>query len=364
LLNFLFQRTLNESKEAALSFFKAAQSIMTADKFQTLRVYVSKLKDAGEKNDTVTYLTVAREMLKLLLTNDGKHDLVSLLLPLLPPRQQPAVQAIAQELRAIARQLKVKESLSNFEAQKTIQTALFRSTNNPLKSAQNVESNAQEIEERRREKEISLINAELVVKAAKKRVCDGVNKKLNPDFGTKSIAAQRGQKLSEALKPSTSDGSSSRFHLSKKTKCELEVANEYHVTSRGKSDRLSSKPESVDFNVAQCLQQVSVVSFLTDNGNDKRLSKPRINTNTPKGLVCTICEVAMKTPMAAACNHYACKKCWKQWLIVAKNKTCPVCRMPAELSKLSLVVFEKQTGAGVPSLTQLCSIDLSSSDDD
>jgi hypothetical protein len=353
----LFKRTLKESKEAALSFFKAAQSILTADEFQTLRVLVSKLKDAGEKNDTLTYLTVAREMLKLLLTNDGKNDLVALLLPLLPPKQQPAVQAIAQELRAMARQLKVKESLSSFEAQKTIQSALFRSTNNPLTSAQKIESNAQEIEERRREKEISLTNAELVVKAAKKRVCDGVNKKLNPDFGSKSIAAQRGQKLCEVLKPSRSNGLSSRFHLSKKTKCELEVANEHHDTTVGKT-------ESVDLNVAKCLQQVSVVSFLTDNGDDKRLPKPRINTNTPKGLVCTICEEAMKTPMAAACNHYACKKCWKQWLIVAKNQTCPVCRMPAELSELSLVVFERQTGAGAPSLTQLCSIDLSSSDDD
>jgi hypothetical protein len=337
---------------------------MTADEFQALRLLVSKLKDSGEKNDTLTYLTVARQMLQLFLPYDDKNDLVALLMPLLPIKQQAAVQLIAQELRALVRQSKVKESMSHFEAEKAIQSALFRPTNKTFHTKEK-ELDVKEAEAQRREKEISLMNAERIVKAAKNKVGDGINLKVNSDFGSKSIAAQRGKKLSEMLNSSAENGLSLSFPVSKKAKCDLDATKAGHATFdkyKCITKTHESKKKSDDVDIAQCLQQVSVVSFLTEQYTKQTLL--RINTNTPKGLICIICEESMKHPMVAACNHYACKKCWKKWLLIAKNSTCPVCRMPAEMSKLSLLVFERQTGTGVPSLTQLCSAELSSNDYD
>lgn len=356
--------TTEEGKESALAFFKAAQSSMSADEFQALRLLVSKLKDSGDKNDTLAYLTVARQMLHLLLPYDEKKDLVALLMPLLPTKQRPAVQVIAQELRSLVRQLKVKESMSHFDAEKAIQGALFRTTNKTFHTKEN-ELDVKEVEAQRQEKEISLMNAERIFKAAKNRVCDGINLKLNPDFGSNSITAQRGKKLSEILKSSVERVLSSSIPVSKKAKFELGTNKGCHVPfdkNKCTTETHESKLKSDDVDIAQCLQQVSVASFLTEQCAKQSLL--RINTNTPEGLVCVICEEPMRHPMVATCNHYACKNCWKKWLLAAQNRTCPVCRMPAEMSKLSLLVFERQTGTGIPSLTQLCSAELASNDDD
>lgn len=337
---------------------------MSADEFQALRLLVAKLKDSGEKNDTLAYLTVARQMLHLLLPYDEKKDLVALLMPLLPTKQRPAVQLIAQELRALMRQVKVKESMSHFDAEKAIQSALFRTPNKTFHHKENV-IDVKEVEAQRREKEISLMNAERIVKAAKNRVCDSMNLKLKPDFGSNSITAQRGKKLSVILKSSVESVLSSSIPVSKKAKFEIDETkggfvpfDKYKCTT----ETHESKLKSDDVDIAQCLQQVSVASFLTEQCTKQTLL--RINTNTPKGLVCVICEEPMKHPMVAACNHYACKNCWKRWLLAAQNSTCPVCRMPTEMSKLSLMVFERQTGTGIPSLTQLCSTELAGNDDE
>jgi hypothetical protein len=281
----IFERTPEEGKGSALAFFKTAQSSMTADEFQSLRLLVSKLKESGEKNDTLTYLTVARQMLQLFLPYDDKNDLVALLMPLLPIKQQAAVQLIAQELRALVRQSKVKESMSHFEADKAMQSALFRPTNKTFHTKE--KEDVKEAEAQRREKEVSLMNAEQIVKAAKNRV-DGINMKVKSDFGSKSIAAQRGKKLSEMLKSSAENGLSLSFPVSKKAKCELDVTKAGHVTFdkyKCITGTHESKMKTDDVDIAQCLQQVSVVSFLTEQCAKQTLL--RINTNTPKGLICT-----------------------------------------------------------------------------
>ena len=54
----------------------------------------------------------------------------------------------------------------------------------------------------------------------------------------------------------------------------------------------------------------------------------------------------------ADCGHTACSRCWLKWL--AKSLTCPTCRIPTTKDRLALMVFEKEPGAGVPPLSQLC----------
>ena len=45
-----------EKKEAAINFFKAAQSCMKTEDFKSLRVLVAKMKDAGDIDDFRAYL--------------------------------------------------------------------------------------------------------------------------------------------------------------------------------------------------------------------------------------------------------------------------------------------------------------------
>jgi predicted amidophosphoribosyltransferase len=54
----------------------------------------------------------------------------------------------------------------------------------------------------------------------------------------------------------------------------------------------------------------------------------------------------------AKCGHTACSRCWSQWL--NKSPTCPTCRKAVDKTQLEQVVFQEKSGAGVPTLSQLC----------
>ena len=54
-------------------------------------------------------------------------------------------------------------------------------------------------------------------------------------------------------------------------------------------------------------------------------------------------------PVISDCNHWACKKCWIEWL--KRSNSCPVCRVPTTKDSLALMVF-KETGVDAISLTQ------------
>ena len=292
-------------------------------------------------------------MVELLLKMDGVHDLIILLLPLLSQRQRSAVQAMALEMRA----QKDKELKPSYHGAKLMKSALFRTEKPAFKPPVKNDIEVQDEEVRLREKEVGLINAERATQAAKKRVREVANEKLCSGLATNNIAALRGQRLLGILKSSTdSNVSPSGCPSAHARKSLLDTQKQLQVKTSEKSDY-------VDLNIAQCMKQVSAVSYLTDNVGDASSSRLRIKSNAPKDLICTICEVSLKEPMAAECNHYACKRCWQQWLVKAQNSTCPVCRKPARISTLSLVVFERETGAGVPTLTQLRANDFSSDDD-
>ena len=333
---------------------------MTDEEFKNLRTLVARLKEKGDENDVRAYLVVAREMVLLLSIYD-KNDLVSLLMPLLPWKHRSAVQAMAQEIRASARIKKIKDAESDCRGGvKVIQSALFRTENASLKPKVKMEPESTEAEERRREKEAGLIQAEHVVQLAKKRVAEVIERSRS-HIDTRSDAAQRGEKLAGILKTSTQNNASASYHISsKRAKVGAGKLTQIHnvaCTKVSSTHSVVSVPVESD-KVDKCLMLASSESFLTDSGNARR-----IKSNTPKGEGCTICETPMKEPMMAPCHHYACKKCWYHWLRRPQGNTCPVCREPTEKSKLSQVVFEKEAGAGVPTLSQICLNEFSSEND-
>lgn len=88
----------------------------------------------------------------------------------------------------------------------------------------------------------------------------------------------------------------------------------------------------------------------------------RIRTNVPEGFSCSVCDCPSEKPFVADCGHSACLGCWIRWL--DKAGTCPICRAPTTKENLARMVFEREAGAGAPTLSQMCPSDGDGDDDD
>mmetsp|Transcript_3222 Transcript_3222/g.5622 ORF Transcript_3222/g.5622 Transcript_3222/m.5622 type:complete len:213 (-) Transcript_3222:14-652(-) len=122
------------------------------------------------------------------------------------------------------------------------------------------------------------------------------------------------------------------------------------VPPQAVSQRSTNDPPNMDI-VDRCLRQVKSDGFVQPKTRLQRING-KIKAHVPKGMVCVICSETPKEPLMAECHHSACFDCWKSWL--KRQKTCPTCRAHTTMKDLSKLVFAKETGAGAPSLTQIC----------
>eukprot|EP00531_Pseudo-nitzschia_arenysensis_P012442 CAMPEP_0116138444 /NCGR_PEP_ID=MMETSP0329-20121206/12787_1 /TAXON_ID=697910 /ORGANISM="Pseudo-nitzschia arenysensis, Strain B593" /LENGTH=398 /DNA_ID=CAMNT_0003633431 /DNA_START=61 /DNA_END=1257 /DNA_ORIENTATION=- len=76
----------------------------------------------------------------------------------------------------------------------------------------------------------------------------------------------------------------------------------------------------------------------TFSGSTKKIRQTIFNSNAPKNVTCTICDLSLDKLYISECGHMACLDCWKGWL--HRSDTCPQCRKPVTMSSIALAVFK------------------------
>jgi len=331
--------------------FEAAKNHLSKEHFTSFRTFLVSMRDSGEKKDTRTYLKVASKMVNLLLSyeqvivknREGKEicGLLSLLYPLLPKRYLSAVRKITNDITALKRTRAIKiaekkrageKGLDRLIAKRRImQTSLEESQKIAREKKISSSNPNQEMEQQ--ERIASLLRAEELNKTARKEI-----QKLQ-----EGIIPVDKTKLKKTLRLPTS----SQLRTKKKAPLRMMLNQESQVGPIMRKKYLTQDIDAVD----KCLHQASMI--VPQRNSFK--SNLKIRSNTPKNLVCTICDETPEKPHLANCRHTACLKCWVQWLdkLGEGKGTCPVCRVPVKKEDLARMLFKK-AGSRTPTLSQIC----------
>jgi len=292
----------------------------------------------------------SQKILSLLVKNDVN---VQYFMNLLPERQLRKVRTLALEMKRSRDVAKAKERSLNFKGENCVNTALFRRTEQK-RSAVRLPLSTENLEDAESQHHMAqaLSQSMSINRQKKERVIDFQRK-------AESKAKPHNPYRRPALKGSTkvnllsaSDGSGRIVKRSKGLRNDASA-----VLQASSKDQL----DSMDI-VDRCLHQVKSDSFVQPKTRLERING-KIKAHVPKGFTCPICSETPKEPlMAESCHHSACFNCWKSWL--KRQNTCPTCRAPTTMKDLSKLVFAKETGAGAPSLTQICADEDDSSDNE
>jgi len=105
------------------------------------------------------------------------------------------------------------------------------------------------------------------------------------------------------------------------------------------------KKRNIDFsNGSASAKPLSLKNILhqsgseTFSGSTKKIRRTIFDSNAPKNVTCTICDLSLEKLYISECGHMACLNCWQEWL--HRSDTCPQCRKPASMSSIALAVFK------------------------
>lgn len=310
-------------KDAARAFFKSAQSSMIIQDLAELRLLLSRLQQIGTTSAPQAYLVVVKDVINLLMKNEKSgNELSELFLPLIPSKRRGAVQALLTEVRRLEKKRssvansqlgKYQDSANSSPTRKSELGNYSKKTDCPLKNQQSI---TKVVTGRSAASHMRAANSERSHYKATSRLLDETNG---------SIPHVSGKVRKDAV-----------IRL---TKC------------NGSNRKLDTGADPVDL----CIRQASENTGKHLRDTKKLVSIRKLNDNLPAGLLCVICETPLKEPMLADCGHSACLSCWLKWFKKSTSSTgsCPVCRKPTSTDSLARMVFEKDAGAGVPTMSQM-----------
>lgn len=356
-----FIRSKNNASEGAQMFFQAIKQHLTSDDFIAARTIVVEMKSFGDKQDSTSYLRVAKELVQILLKYDPPFPggFPPLLYPLLPTRHRGSVQSIVASIQA--RQAKAKyEKQPKKVGEDTLNTVLFRKSEHAFVPKDEDETQTKSEESAilthlsENEKRQSLLIARDLKERALERVNSLMSTKRSMDKNKQNNqTCSRNQHQYESA-------------ASRKTPRVLApiIKNEPVASNRAKiifaTNIAKQEKEAANDPVMKSLMAAESSSYVE---KQRRISASKIKANVPSGVVCTICQTKPKRPLLAKCGHSACSDCWDNWLDRLRKDSCPVCRKSTVRKDLAYMVYEKGSGEGVPTLTQMCRSDNELSDD-
>ena len=352
---------------------------LSDQEFSTIKSFVLSMifNQSSSQNSSVftdrELLEDSQKILTILVKQDVQFQLF---FDLLPQQALHRVRTLALEMKRSRDVEKARERSSNFKGENCVNVALFRRSEQKPSAVRMTQSSENPVDAESEQNMAQALSQGISVNFQKKdRVID-FQKKTESKMKAFNPYDRRPtpQDSTKRNLPSMANGSG---HAATSKR----VSKDAGTVPRAVSQRSTNDPPSMDI-VDRCLRQVNSDGFVQPKTRLQRING-KIKAHVPKGMVCVICSETPKEvcgtncfyfivilrssvqvsptvtlflhtnqPLMAECHHSACFDCWKSWL--KRQKTCPTCRAHTTMKDLSKLVFAKETGAGAPSLTQIC----------